>query len=969
MEHLEHLSELLDRFWEAGLVINLAKIEFAKAQVMSLCHVIAHGHMAPWDVKTKVIGGFPIPLTKRAVLRFLGLSVFYQTFVPNFSTVVTLLTDLLKNCRKFQRMAAFGSLKAVLTTVPVLATPNYTKPFKVALDVSDVGDSAVLLQGDEKIKRPIRQVFPQGLPQDFTFLATMLLKKKKVKENWYMIKITDQQGLTQFSIRIDGRDKAVEYKAKGHFQDYVRWVFSSEGVAALFDLRWHKLVVSVQANVASLYIDCRLIEIKSVEQRADINTEGQTVMSRIAEDNKPAEVDLQQMILFCDPLVAEKLTCCEIPGVKCATESLVLKSRRNAEVKTTKNLSVPLPQMSGKVHTKCFCVDEDTKSKVGKTGQEGENNEECKSCIQREPGQNEASGIAKQKHEGCIVCPQGQKGEKGEPGSLEGAMGPRPMKSEKGQKGEPGTKGSVGLPGRDGKPGELCVSGPKGAKGDPGPVGPEGLAGEPGSPGPPGPPGIGIPGKPGKPGGPPGSKGEAGSDGDPGPEGIPGKPGKPGLPGPKGEKGDQCGVCPTHLKGHGGTKFTGGHSQGAEPGVPGKLGMSGPPGTPGEKGDTGDPGLKGEKGDSCKICPQLTDELRNIVGIPGPPGAKGDTGPPGVQEPGPPGQPGAPGPRGFKGEKGNIGKPGATGKTGKRGNQGIPGNEGEKGNKGDQGDRGITGAPGPKGEKGDGCGLCPTAQVAHLKVSAPDDGNGSQFEKQPAHLIQPGIKGDPGPKGDRGEPGEKGIPGIPGIPGTLGRHGLKGEKGDQCDVCPTIPEDFKDVIGLPGKPGPPGDPGPPGTGEPGIHGEPGLQGLTGSPGMKGEKGQAGTPGRGLPGVPGKDGMMGKPGNPGAAGIPGLPGAVGPKGNKGQAGEHGIPGHPGAPGVGLPGTRGKQGETGDTGLPGRRGLPGVPGTKGEKGAAAEQCICMNGQPIPGGDGRYPGDSVSVYKLTRSCIERT
>ncbi|GCB81870.1 hypothetical protein scyTo_0021899, partial [Scyliorhinus torazame] len=205
-----------------------------------------------------------------------------------------------------------------------------------------------------------RLVFPRGLPQDFTFLATLLLKKKKLKENWYMLKINDQQRRSQFSIRIDGGDKTVEYKAKGRFQDYVRWVFSSEGVAALFDLRWHKLAISVQANVASLYIDCQLIEIKSVEERADIDIKGQTVMGRLVKDSMPAEVDLQQMILFCDPLIAEKVMCCEIPGVRCATESLIPKSRRNAEVK---NPRAALPQMTGKVHTKCFCVDKDTKTK------------------------------------------------------------------------------------------------------------------------------------------------------------------------------------------------------------------------------------------------------------------------------------------------------------------------------------------------------------------------------------------------------------------------------------------------------------------------------------------------------------------------------------------------------------------------------------------------------------------------------
>ena len=71
-----------------------------------------------------------------------------------------MLTDLFKNNMKFrwteQYEEGFENLKARFTTEPVVATPNFSKPFKVAIDASDVGVGVELWQEDDcGMERPI----------------------------------------------------------------------------------------------------------------------------------------------------------------------------------------------------------------------------------------------------------------------------------------------------------------------------------------------------------------------------------------------------------------------------------------------------------------------------------------------------------------------------------------------------------------------------------------------------------------------------------------------------------------------------------------------------------------------------------------------------------------------------------------------------------------------------------------------
>lgn len=56
------------------------------------------------------------------------------------------------------------------------------------------------------------------------------------------------------------------------------------------DLRWHKVALSVQKEAVSLHVDCNSVETKPLEPRADISTDGHTLLGIRASDAGPVQV-------------------------------------------------------------------------------------------------------------------------------------------------------------------------------------------------------------------------------------------------------------------------------------------------------------------------------------------------------------------------------------------------------------------------------------------------------------------------------------------------------------------------------------------------------------------------------------------------------------------------------------------------------------------------------------------------------
>lgn len=160
VEHVERLEKLLGRLVSANLTVNLAKCEFAKASVVYLGKIIGAGTVKPIQAKVEAILNFPVPTSKKELMRFLGMIGFYRSFCSNFSSVAAPLTDLLSKRKAFAWselcQVAFDRVKQLLCYAPVLAAPQVQDPFKMQVDASAVGAGAVLLQSDvRELDHPI----------------------------------------------------------------------------------------------------------------------------------------------------------------------------------------------------------------------------------------------------------------------------------------------------------------------------------------------------------------------------------------------------------------------------------------------------------------------------------------------------------------------------------------------------------------------------------------------------------------------------------------------------------------------------------------------------------------------------------------------------------------------------------------------------------------------------------------------
>jgi hypothetical protein len=89
------------------------------------------------------------PTTVSEVRSFLVLDDYYRWFISNFSKITKPIIELLKKGNKYVWSKAcdeaFQHLKKLLTTSPVLAQPNTTKPFDVYCDTSGTGLGGVLM--------------------------------------------------------------------------------------------------------------------------------------------------------------------------------------------------------------------------------------------------------------------------------------------------------------------------------------------------------------------------------------------------------------------------------------------------------------------------------------------------------------------------------------------------------------------------------------------------------------------------------------------------------------------------------------------------------------------------------------------------------------------------------------------------------------------------------------------------------
>ncbi|WVZ81753.1 LOW QUALITY PROTEIN: hypothetical protein U9M48_029095 [Paspalum notatum var. saurae] len=207
------------------LFVKRSKCAFGVSSIAYLGHIISEAGVAMDPGKVQAIHDWPVPRSAQVVRGFLGLAGYYRKFIHNYGFIAAPLTILLKKdgfSWGEEATAAFAALKAAVTTAPVLAVPDFTKPFIVECDASSHGFGAVLIQDGHPIAFFSRLVAPRhhalaAYERELIGLPYLWGHRFLVKTDHYRLKyLLDQRLATilqhHWVGKLLGFDFSVEYK-------------------------------------------------------------------------------------------------------------------------------------------------------------------------------------------------------------------------------------------------------------------------------------------------------------------------------------------------------------------------------------------------------------------------------------------------------------------------------------------------------------------------------------------------------------------------------------------------------------------------------------------------------------------------------------------------------------------------------------------------------------------------------------
>ena len=146
--HLENLEAVLKRLAEKNLRINVQKCRFFMERIEYCGHEIDKDGLHKTNAKIEAVQNAPRPQDVSSVRGFLGMVNYYHRFLPNLSSVLHPLNQLLEKDHTWEWSHecedAFKEAKRLVTSEQVLAHYDPDLPVRVACDASPYGLGAVL---------------------------------------------------------------------------------------------------------------------------------------------------------------------------------------------------------------------------------------------------------------------------------------------------------------------------------------------------------------------------------------------------------------------------------------------------------------------------------------------------------------------------------------------------------------------------------------------------------------------------------------------------------------------------------------------------------------------------------------------------------------------------------------------------------------------------------------------------------
>ena len=163
-DHLRKIETVLSLLEEAGFKANLRKSFFMQKEIEYLGYQLTSKGLECQPKKLEAIQRILPPTNVKQLKRFIGMVTFYRDVFPRRSHVMSPLTDLAAECGKRKgskpkspwkwerkHQEAFEECKKMLVEHATLAFPDFSKPFYLWADASDIQLGATLVQDNRPL--------------------------------------------------------------------------------------------------------------------------------------------------------------------------------------------------------------------------------------------------------------------------------------------------------------------------------------------------------------------------------------------------------------------------------------------------------------------------------------------------------------------------------------------------------------------------------------------------------------------------------------------------------------------------------------------------------------------------------------------------------------------------------------------------------------------------------------------------
>lgn len=126
-------------------------------------------------------------------------------------------------------------------------------------------------------------MYPDGLPSDYSVIATFKVTKDAAKKSWDLWQVSDPKGREQVGLRFQGDTRSLDFFYTSPRGSQMLRTF--HGAKKLFDGEWHKLALSVKGSQVKLLIDCEEVSAESIDEPRPVIHRGYTsIVKRAARD-------------------------------------------------------------------------------------------------------------------------------------------------------------------------------------------------------------------------------------------------------------------------------------------------------------------------------------------------------------------------------------------------------------------------------------------------------------------------------------------------------------------------------------------------------------------------------------------------------------------------------------------------------------------------------------------------------------